>query len=157
MNPGQIAALRERMGIAEGEEWEPWAGLGGNAAEAARGARREQPHRRAASASGHGTRSRCPPMPAPAGDEQSTQAAFGRILLDLSRAGGALADRIVTTSPDVTVSTNLGAWVNQRGLFRRQDARRRLRGGEDPVGAEMGRDRRPASISSSASPRTICS
>jgi pyruvate dehydrogenase E1 component len=27
---------------------------------------------------------------------------------------------IVTTSPDVTVSTNLGAWVNQRGLFRRQ-------------------------------------
>src|SRR5688572_776974 len=33
MNPGQIAALRERMGIAEGEEWEPWAGLGGNSAE----------------------------------------------------------------------------------------------------------------------------
>ncbi|MEY4271095.1 MAG: hypothetical protein RLZZ58_2311, partial [Pseudomonadota bacterium] len=29
-------------------------------------------------------------------------------------------DRIVTTSPDVTVSTNLGAFVNQRGLFRRQ-------------------------------------
>ena len=39
------------------------------------------------------------------------------LLLDLSKAGGALADRIVTTSPDVTVSTNLGAWVNQRGLF----------------------------------------
>mgnify|MGYP006151451657 CR=1 FL=1 len=33
---------------------------------------------------------------------------------------GPLAERIVTTSPDVTVSTNLGAWVNQRGLFRRQ-------------------------------------
>ena len=32
-----------------------------------------------------------------------------------------MADRIVTTSPDVTVSTNLGAWVNQRGLFRRRD------------------------------------
>jgi pyruvate dehydrogenase E1 component len=25
--------------------------------------------------------------------------------------------RIVTTSPDVTVSTNLGPWVNRRGLF----------------------------------------
>jgi pyruvate dehydrogenase E1 component len=60
-----------------------------------------------------------PAIPAPAGGEQSTQAAFGRILLDLSKAGGDLADRIVTTSPDVTVSTNLGAWVNQRGLFRR--------------------------------------
>jgi len=62
-----------------------------------------------------------PAIPAPAGDEQSTQAAFGRILLDLSKAGGELADRIVTTSPDVTVSTNLGAWVNQRGLFRRSE------------------------------------
>ncbi|KAJ8137657.1 hypothetical protein OY671_009130, partial [Metschnikowia pulcherrima] len=27
------------------------------------------------------------------------------------------AERIVTTSPDVTVSTNLGPWVNRRGLF----------------------------------------
>src|SRR5207302_8904990 len=57
----------------------------------------------------------------PPGEEQSTQAAFGRILLDLSKAGGELADHIVTTSPDVTVSTNLGAWVNQRGLFRRSE------------------------------------
>jgi pyruvate dehydrogenase E1 component len=56
-----------------------------------------------------------------AGDEQATQAAFGKIMLDLSRAGGDLADRIVTTSPDVTVSTNLGAWVNQRGLFKRRE------------------------------------
>ncbi|MGZ8286762.1 MAG: transketolase [Allosphingosinicella sp.] len=120
MNPGQIAALRERMGIAEGAEWEPWAGLGGNSAEAVKAlveesriarARRERPWNQV----------EVPAIPAPAGDEQSTQAAFGRILLDLSRAGGALADRIVTTSPDVTVSTNLGAWVNQRGLFRRSE------------------------------------
>ncbi len=31
----------------------------------------------------------------------------------------ALAERIVTTSPDVTVSTNLGPWVNRRGMFDR--------------------------------------
>jgi pyruvate dehydrogenase E1 component len=42
-------------------------------------------------------------------------------LLELSKSGGELADRVVTTSPDVTVSTNLGAWVNQRGLFRRSE------------------------------------
>jgi pyruvate dehydrogenase E1 component len=119
MNPGQIVALREKMGIAEGEEWEPWAGLGGNAAEAAKalaeGSRIARTKRERA-----WNVAEVPAIPVPAGEEQSTQAAFGRILLDLSRAGGPLADRIVTTSPDVTVSTNLGAWVNQRGLFRRQ-------------------------------------
>jgi pyruvate dehydrogenase E1 component len=120
MNPGQIAVLRERMGISEGEEWEPWAGLGGNSAEAVRSAVQNSRIARA-------KRERAwniadvPAIPVPTGEEQSTQAAFGRILLDLSRAGGPLADRIVTTSPDVTVSTNLGAWVNQRGLFRRQE------------------------------------
>jgi pyruvate dehydrogenase E1 component len=118
MNPGQIAALRERMGIAEGDEWEPWSGLGGNSAEAVKalveGSRIARAKRERA-----WNQVEVPAIPAPAGEEQSTQAAFGRILLDLSRAGGPLADRIVTTSPDVTVSTNLGAFVNQRGLFRR--------------------------------------
>jgi pyruvate dehydrogenase E1 component len=49
--------------------------------------------------------------------EISTQAAFGKILETYAKQGGPLADRIVTTSPDVTVSTNLGPWVNRRGLF----------------------------------------
>lgn len=120
MNPAQIAALRERMGIAEGEEWEPFAGLGGNSAEAARAlvenSRINREKRQRA-----WNQAPVPAIAAPAGEEQSTQAAFGRILLDLAKAGSPLADRIVTTSPDVTVSTNLGAWVNQRGLFRRSE------------------------------------
>ncbi|MEA1015917.1 transketolase [Sphingosinicella sp. LY1275] len=120
MNPGQIAALRERMGIAEGAEWEPYAGLGGNSAEAARAAVENSRIVRAKRARPWDV-AEVPAIVPPAGEDQSTQAAFGKILLDLSRAGGALADRIVTTSPDVTVSTNLGAWVNQRGLFRRQE------------------------------------
>jgi pyruvate dehydrogenase E1 component len=120
MNPGQIAALRDRLGIAEGEEWEPWAGLGGNSAEAVRSAVENSRIARAKRERVWNV-AKVAPIPVPTGSEQSTQAAFGRILLDLSRAGGALADRIVTTSPDVTVSTNLGAWVNQRGLFRRSE------------------------------------
>jgi pyruvate dehydrogenase E1 component len=120
MNPGQIAALRDRMGIAEGEEWEPWAGLGGNSAEAVKALVEDSRIARTKRERAW-NQVEVPAIPAPAGEEQSTQAAFGRILLDLSRAGGGLADRIVTTSPDVTVSTNLGAWVNQRGLFRRSD------------------------------------
>jgi pyruvate dehydrogenase E1 component len=41
-------------------------------------------------------------------------------LNELARDKSALAERIVTTSPDVTVSTNLGPWVNRRGLFARE-------------------------------------
>jgi len=123
MNPTQIDGLRQSMGIAEGEEWSPYAGLGDNV---------EAVVRRFVAASPLARRPATAPaqpvpvpalLPVPEGDEQSTQAAFGRILLDLAKSGHPLADRIVTTSPDVTVSTNLGAFVNQRGLFRRQELR----------------------------------
>ena len=46
----------------------------------------------------------------------STQAAFGRALLELSRVDG-LAERVVTVSPDVSVSTNLGGWINKVGVW----------------------------------------
>ncbi len=119
MTPTQIEGLRDAMGIPAGAEWEPWAGLGGNQATAlkafvAASPAARLPHDRAFDPVP------VPAIPAPAGEEQSTQSAFGRILFDLAKAGGPLASRIVTTSPDVTVSTGLGPWVNARGLFRRQ-------------------------------------
>ena len=40
---------------------------------------------------------------------------------ELARDEGELAARIVTTSPDVTVSTSLGAWVGRRSVFNRAD------------------------------------
>jgi pyruvate dehydrogenase E1 component len=39
---------------------------------------------------------------------------------EIGKSKEGYASRIVTTSPDVTVSTNLGAWVNRRGLFARE-------------------------------------
>ena len=56
----------------------------------------------------------------PAQPVASTQQGFGQILNELAREKSPLADRIVTTSPDVTVSTNLGPFVNRRGLFGRE-------------------------------------
>jgi pyruvate dehydrogenase E1 component len=50
----------------------------------------------------------------------ATQTGFGAILNEIGRADSEFARRIVTTSPDVTVSTNLGPWVNRRGLFARE-------------------------------------
>jgi pyruvate dehydrogenase E1 component len=57
----------------------------------------------------------------------STQAAFGRQLLDLSRHEE-IAGRVVTVSPDVSVSTNLGGWINKAGVWGLSD---------DPVYDEM--------------------
>ncbi|QYE35051.1 transketolase [Polymorphobacter sp. PAMC 29334] len=125
MNPPQIAELRASLGIAEGDEWEPFGGLGDNAAADLKAfIGRSALARRAGE-----PRAPAVPMPArlpvPDGDELSTQSAFGRVLLDLAKSGEpasqALADRIVTTAPDVTQTTNLGGFVNARGLFRRSE------------------------------------
>jgi pyruvate dehydrogenase E1 component len=49
--------------------------------------------------------------------DMSTQQGFGALLNELGRETSAFSDHIVTASPDVTMSTNLGPWVNRRGLF----------------------------------------
>ncbi len=46
----------------------------------------------------------------------STQEVFGRLLTGLGQVDG-VAQRLVTTSPDVSVSTNLGGWINKFGVF----------------------------------------
>ncbi len=127
MNTTQIEGLRASLGIAAGEEWEPYGGLGDNAAASLREFVAASPMGRIRRREPGASLPVPARLPVPEGKEQSTQAAFGRILLDLAKSGdpleSAIADRLVTTSPDVTVSTNLGAFVNQRGLFRRQELR----------------------------------
>jgi len=58
-------------------------------------------------------------LPVPIQAVMSTQAGFGTLLNEIGKLRDDFAARIVTTSPDVTISTNLGAWVNRRGLFAR--------------------------------------
>lgn len=64
-----------------------------------------------------------PSVPVPAslpwgyGDKISTQAALGRFLSDLKRAAPEVARRVVTCSPDVASSTNLGGWINKTGVW----------------------------------------
>jgi pyruvate dehydrogenase E1 component len=47
----------------------------------------------------------------------TTQAALGRTLLDVARAAPEVGARIVTVSPDVSSSTNLGGWINKVGVW----------------------------------------
>jgi pyruvate dehydrogenase E1 component len=120
MNEAQMEEFRTENGIAPGQEWDRAAGLGMSEPEFDSFLRnvpfnQTGPRQKTAETV---------PIPDTLPFERvargSTQEAFGRILNDIAKQGGLLADRIVTTSPDVTVSTNLGGWVNQRGLFGRE-------------------------------------
>ncbi len=120
MTKAQMQEYRAKQGINQGEEWERLAGLAIPAPQIDDYLKRVpfvQKGRRRLKAA------RIPVENFPkieAKGAMSTQQGFGRVLDEIARAGGPLADRIVTTSPDVTVSTNLGPWVNRRGLFSMQ-------------------------------------
>jgi pyruvate dehydrogenase E1 component len=51
------------------------------------------------------------------GGRVSTQQAFGRFFVDLTHAAPEVASRVVTVSPDVASSTNLGGWINRVGIW----------------------------------------
>lgn len=121
MTPEQVKAFKETMKIRDGEEWEPFAGLD-VPADQLRTFLASVPFSQSAV-----RRHRTPRIAVPVriepttGEQMSTQQGFGRLLADIARRHPEIADRIVTTSPDVTVSTNLGAWVNARGIFARDE------------------------------------
>jgi pyruvate dehydrogenase E1 component len=120
MNLDQMASFRQSMAVPDGAEWELFAGLDPPAehlAEFLKGVPLAGSHPRRHNAVAVAVPAS---LPVPRGTRQSTQEAFGRLLGDIA-ASEALAERIVTTSPDVTVSTNLGPWVNRRGIFDRAE------------------------------------
>lgn len=122
MTPAQMDAFRDTMKVRPGREWEPWEGAGAPAEVLARfvaNAPFFAKGRRRHSASAIPVPTRLD-FPDAAGKAVSTQAGFGQILNEIARGEDAFSDRIVTTAPDVTVSTNLGPWVNRRGLFARE-------------------------------------
>ncbi len=51
----------------------------------------------------------------------SSQEAFGRVLASLADVDG-VGERIVTTAPDVSISTNLGGWINKKGVYAHREA-----------------------------------
>ncbi|MBV8753878.1 MAG: transketolase, partial [Hyphomicrobiales bacterium] len=119
MTPAQMESLRLAMDIRPGHEWDKFEGLR-LPTEQLQTFLEQVPFR--------ARTPRRPTAPIPVPDElavtiqpvMSTQTGFGLILNELAREKSELAARVVTTSPDVTVSTNLGPWVNRRGLFARE-------------------------------------
>lgn len=121
MNPEQMAVLQAAHGVPASQEWSVDAGLGlADGRLAAFLA--DVPYR------SRTERHDAAPVPVPATlpmgrrtAQASTQEAFGRLMGELARSDLPLAARIVTTSPDVTVSTGLAGWVGKREVFSRSD------------------------------------
>lgn len=128
MTKEQMEGFRGALNIRPGHEWDRFEGLG-IAEEELRDFIASVPFAAPLSPGGRSLVSPPVHVPAafaapkvPAGRKLATQAAFGEILAEIGRGRDEFADlakRIVTTSPDVTVSTNLGPWVNRRGIFDR--------------------------------------
>jgi pyruvate dehydrogenase E1 component len=117
MTPAQMETLREAMHVRTGHEWDKFEGL------SAPVDRLQAFLDRVPFATKEPRRHQTPRVAVPAElavtiqPTMSTQAGFGQLLNELGRADSDFVRRIVTTAPDVTVSTNLGPWVNRRGLF----------------------------------------
>ncbi len=115
LGPRQMAALQRELGIAEGAEWDAFSP--------------DSPEgrwcRQAAARLRRGQEERAPLITAATIPESigvsfpskvSTQEAFGRMLPLLADLPG-VGERIVTTAPDVAVSTHLSNWINKVGVF----------------------------------------
>lgn len=121
MNVDQMDSFRDAMGISPGDEWDRFAGLD-VAPDDMEDFLEQVPFAQA-----YPRRFETPKIDIPSRlkvelrSKMSTQNGFGRILNEIALSESQLAERIVTTSPDVTVSTNLGPWVNRRGIFSRSE------------------------------------
>lgn len=113
LNEAQMVALAEGMGMNLASPWQKFAE--GTAARALC-ARRSEALRRESI-----VHARPAALPATLGRGHTapilTQAALGRFLVDLKRAAPEFASRVVTCSPDVASSTNLGGWINKTGVW----------------------------------------
>lgn len=108
----QVDALRSAVGLTPEDEWERFrsgtavAELCERVGEAVNNAP-EQPRPRLAIPESTNVLTTKP---------VSTQETFGRILTAFA-SDRELATRLVTTSPDVSISTSLGGWINKMGVF----------------------------------------
>lgn len=119
MTPTQMAQFQAQVGVKEGNEWEKFGAISDQAS--------TEQFLKSVPFFKEGTR-RFSAKPVAVGDaielsdrELSTQAGFGKILDAIAKRDDELSSRILTTSPDVTVSTNIGGWVNRKGLFARDE------------------------------------
>ena len=120
MTPAQMEVFRKAMAVRPGHEWDKFEGLT-LPAETLRKFLDRVPFAANAARRLDAPAIDVPEtLPVTIQPTMATQTGFGALLNEIGRGDSDFAQRIVTTSPDVTVSTNLGPWVNRRGLFARE-------------------------------------
>ncbi|CAN5631796.1 1-deoxy-D-xylulose-5-phosphate synthase N-terminal domain-containing protein [soil metagenome] len=120
LNDAQMGPFRESLGIPEGQDWDrfdPDSPAGRLCQQAFERIYAEEievaPQVTVDQIPEHIGHNRLP--------STSTQESFGRLLTQLADVE-AVGERIITTSPDVSISTNLGGWINKVGVFRPEPA-----------------------------------
>ncbi len=117
MTSVQMQAFQKAMSIRPGHEWDRFEGLR-LPAETLQAFLDQVPFAQGGPRRYHAAHIDAPAeLTVPVQPEMSTQQGFGLLLHEIGKERSAFSDRIITASPDVTMSTNLGAWVNRRGLF----------------------------------------
>lgn len=119
MTPAQMETFRTQNDVRPGHEWDPFEGLT-ISPETLRTFLQKVPFAQRKPAAKAARLEIPDAISVPAQAVTSTQTGFGALMNEIGKSKEPYASRIVTTSPDVTVSTNLGAWVNRRGLFARE-------------------------------------
>ncbi|WP_116715526.1 transketolase-like TK C-terminal-containing protein [Euzebya tangerina] len=113
LDQAQVEAFRDELGLTAESEWDrfdPDSAAGRLCAQVGGAINNPPPTPR-------------PQLPVPASARRlttsgsvSTQDAFGRVLSSLADVDG-VGERIVTTAPDVSISTNLGGFINKCGVY----------------------------------------
>ncbi len=120
----QMAALREQLGAPADDEWAAFDPASPEGRLCAAAAARLYGGPATAEQASPTVSALAAAVPAeldvPTTGQTSTQETFGRALMRLAEVAG-LRERIVTTSPDVSVSTNLAGWINKTGVFAPRD------------------------------------
>lgn len=121
LNAEQIKTLQEKWAIPVGEEWSASGGI--KQSGEIQKFIQSSPYQQKISKPVYSPIKNLPDKLPDIGyhERQSTQEAFGRLMTEISKLEDAWVNHVVTTSPDVTVSTNLGGWVNRRSIFAKNE------------------------------------
>jgi len=118
MTPDQMQEWKTKMGVSDGNEWEPFESVSDiknlkNFLDSVSFFKKEERRYEAAKITIENISINIPKI-------ISSQAGFGKILDQIAQSNNELSKHILTASPDVSGTTSLGPWINRKKLFGRK-------------------------------------